>query len=737
MKKEVVLQFNEKDFTFVKDELGQLCISSTTHLVSYKSDTQTPALPIIRVYYLIGENETYKSITFKSENELISSGVVIAPNPRIFPTDSLFSSKPNAQEANYSDTVYPKQNIEYTGTHLMGGFKYLSFLVCPFNYDASAKNLYLKKNVTMTIETTIDLSRNSNASQAAFIDISILPTLQKLVINSDDAENLYAITNLQEEGLNRSSTTDYEYLIITSNALKSAFQPLADWKTMKGIRSKVLTTEEINALYENTGTSLESRIKHALQEYYNGTYSGLKYVLLGGDVNIVPSRMCYLEAQSHGKYYYGSTPTDMFYACFDGDFEWNNSGNGVYGELDDNVDLAPEIVVTRVPINTSSQASSFVNRIVNYERNPLSLNWQKKLLMAGHLLYSWNTAYGITDAEEKSDAFYSQYIQPYWDGDRTKLFNTISGDSAWVYNPSSLQTRLADGYSFVDINSHGSATTWQMRGDDRYTTDNAWNLVNIGRTIITTTACTTNAFDQNICLSKAFIQNSNSGILAYLGSSREAFSNVIPLLGLGASPENNGEFYKGLFTNSHKKFGKTITDAKVHFASSCSNYNQYRCIMFSLNPIGDPEMPVYIDTPQEFENLKISFSNGVLNVTAGESECTFCVSGTNYYDVQNGATASFSNVIDGYTVCVTKPGFIPFVATIRDTEYIQNTTLTGNNCFVATDVSAGYDVTTAIPYGNVTISSGNTDIYGTNTVTLKNNVTVQPGATLKITMGNQ
>jgi hypothetical protein len=63
--------------------------------------------------------------------------------------------------------------------------------------------------------------------------------------------------------------------------------------------------------------------------------------------------------------------------------------------------------------------------------------------------------------------------------------------------------------------------------------------------------------------------------------------------------------------------------------------------------------------------------------------------------------------------------------------------LTGNNCFVATDVSAGYDVTTAIPYGNVTISSGNTDIYGTNTVTLKNNVTVQPGATLKITMGNQ
>ena len=734
MKKEVVLQFNEKDFTFVKDELGQLCISSTTNLVSYKSDTQTPALPIIRVYYLIGENETYKSITFKSENELISSGVVIAPNPRIFPTDSLFSSKPNAQEANYSDTVYPKQNIEYTGTHLMGGFKYLSFLVCPFNYDASAKNLYLKKNVTMTIETTIDLSRNSNASQAAFIDISILPTLQKLVINSDDAENLYAITNLQEEGLNRSSTTDYEYLIITSNALKSAFQPLADWKTMKGIRSKVLTTEEINAQYENTGTSLESRIKHALQDYYNGTYSGLKYVLLGGDVNIVPSRMCNIEFHSNNDYC-DSTPTDMFYACFNNNFEWDNNGNGVYGELDDNVDLAPEIVVTRVPINTSSQASSFVNRIVNYEKDPLSSNWQKKMFHGGHTLSYWYQDY--SDSEIKADSFYCQYIQSYWDGERTKLFNTYSGNAAWAFNPSSLQEKLEEGYIFVDIITHGNAPHWTLRGSNKYTINEAGNLVNTGRTIITTMACTTNAFDNRLCLSKYFIQNSNSGILGYLGCSREGWYIEWPWK-QGPSFEFNGEFYKGLFTNNHKKMGKAIIDAKALFISSCSTDSlPYRWIMFGLNPIGDPEMPVYIDTPQEFENLKISFSNGVLNVTAGESECTFCVSGTNYYDVQNGATASFSNVIDGYTVCVTKPGFIPFVATIRDTECIQNTTLTGNNCFVATDVSAGYDVTTAIPYGNVTISSGNTDIYGTNTVTLKNNVTVQPGATLKITMGNQ
>ena len=737
MKKDVALQFNEKDFTFNKDEIGQLCIISKNKLASYKSDMQAPALPFICVYYLIGENESYTSVSFESDDDLISTGVVVTPNPQIMPTNVMLSSKPNVKEAEYKENSYPQQHIEYTGTHQMGGFKYLSFLVCPFSYDASENKLFLKKNITLTIETGTDLKKDPKAFQSTFKDINILPTLQNLVINIDDVEKLYDMSNLQSDGTDRSSLAGYEYSIITSNALKSAFQPLADWKTMKGIKSKVLTTEEINSQYPDNGMSLVSKIKHALQDYYNGTYSGLKYVLLGGDVSIVPSRMCYIKYIQSYKINYDSTPTDMFYACFNGNFEWDSNGNGIYGELDDNVDLSSDIVVTRVPVSTSSQALSFVNKIVNYEREPLTSNWQKNMFMSGHTLERWDSINNVSDAEIKADNFYSQYIQPYWTGIKTKLFNTCTGNNAWVLNQSSLQEKLAEGYAFVDVTTHGNAPHWVLRGSNRYTVNEAGSLNNIGRTIITTAACTTNAFDQLLCLSRTFIQNNNSGIIAYVGCSRTSWF-YIPITMLGPSFEYNGEFYKGLFTNSHKKFGKTITDAKAQFIGFCSNDSTpYRWIMFGLNPIGDPEMPVYVNTPLRFNNLKISISNGTLNVITGESECTICVSGTNYYNVQDGSTASFSNVLDGYIVCVTKPGFIPFVATIRGSEYIQNTTLTGNNCFVATDVYAGYDVTTVVPQGSVIISDGNTEIYGTNSVTLKNNVTVQPGATLKITMGNQ
>ena len=39
-----------------------------------------------------------------------------------------------------------------------------------------------------------------------------------------------------------------DYLIVTTDALVGAFQPLADWKTAKGVLSAVVTIEDIEAL---------------------------------------------------------------------------------------------------------------------------------------------------------------------------------------------------------------------------------------------------------------------------------------------------------------------------------------------------------------------------------------------------------------------------------------------------------------------------------------------------------
>lgn len=738
MTKEVVLHFNENDFIFKSDDNGQLYILSQTQNVTYQADRQAPALPLVRINYLIGSNESYKNVSYEAEDELMLSEVLIAPNPEVVPTNIAQTSKMTSQIINYKKNEYPEQNIKYTGTHLLGGFKYLSFLVCPFRYDALSKKLYLMKDITLMINTTTSLSEagtNRNTSDSVFMDISILPTLRNLVVNNEDINRLYDNTDERRAGEETSDppSFEYKYLIITNNALKSAFQELAEWKTMKGIKSKVLTTAEISNQY--TGTSLQSKIKKALKDYYNGTHFGLKYVLLGGDVDIVPSRTCYIECQTSDSIYYGSTPTDMFYACFHGNFEWDANNNNVYGELDDNVDLAPEIFVTRVPVSTSSEASSFVSRIINYEKNPIATNWHKKLLMGGHKLRYWVDNY-YSDSEIKADTFYDLYILPYWSGNRYKLFNTESGASANLFNINYLQGEMSDGYTFADIITHGMPTYWRMRYDN-YSITNAQSLENSGRTIITTSACLTNAFDESICLSEAFLRNSYSGILGYLGCSREGFYYTNPFF-LGVSYEYNGEFYKGLFTNTHKRFGETVSDAKMQFIGSCSDQDDgYRWIMFGLNPIGDPEMPIVTDTLQKFTNVAVSYINGTLTVNTGVSDCKICVASANdmgdsYFNVNNGISASFTNLTDEYSICITKPGYIPYIARCGNIVYMQNETIVGDYDVFSNQTFAGNSVTTNRPTGPVEINKGSTIIRGTNGVTLGDGFEVKDNASLEI-----
>ena len=72
----------------------------------------------------------------------------------------------------------------------------------------------------------------------------------------------------------------YNYIIITCDSLKDSFQRLAFWETMKGVPTKVLTTEEIDSLYE--GNTMQLKIKAAIKDYYNGQYVVLKklYIIL-------------------------------------------------------------------------------------------------------------------------------------------------------------------------------------------------------------------------------------------------------------------------------------------------------------------------------------------------------------------------------------------------------------------------------------------------------------------------
>jgi hypothetical protein len=127
---------------------------------------------------------------------------------------------------------------------------------------------------------------------------------------------------------------EVRYLILAKSIYRSTLQPLADWKTRKGVPSGILTDSDLVW----TVDSLRSCIRH----HYS--YHGTRFVLL-----------------------VGLSPTDIPYHGIYND--------RVYSDVDD--DSLDEIWLGRLPCRKGSvdTCAVMVDKILRYEQNPDSGDW--------------------------------------------------------------------------------------------------------------------------------------------------------------------------------------------------------------------------------------------------------------------------------------------------------------------------------------------------------------------------
>ena len=420
----------------------------------------------------------------------------------------------------------------------------------------------------------------------------------------------------------------------------------------------------------------------------------------------------------------------------------------MYGEVSDNIDIIPEIIVSRLPASTVQEAETMINKIISYERNPDIQNWENKILMSGASVDSvlhYENGSVLSDVEYRGDSIYNGYILPYWTGQRVRFYDTNTDfpqGGAYELNGDNLQTELQKGYNFIYMDTHGKYDCWELEKDSSnnplyYGCTQANTLHNSGKSIIITSACYTNGFDQTTSLSKSFMRNPNGGILAYLGSSRSAwYAKNINYL--GASNEINSTSLKNLFMSENHCLAEAHQQAKVQYVLTNPTYNHvYRWLHFSLNPLCDPEMPVYLSMPNLFSNVNIHLSNDTLYVSTGLSDCKITAmsisdNGQSLYEVhEDVSNAIISNFSIGDGICITKPGYIPYIADFSDIVYIQNESFERQKTIWANDVCIGSDVTTSKPNGPVAVENGATTIHGKNVI-IKNDFEVKTGASFEI-----
>ncbi len=149
-----------------------------------------------------------------------------------------------------------------------------------------------------------------------------------------------------------------DYLLVTDAAFVDAFGPLVAEKEARGLVVRVRTVDEVARAAP--GRDLAERIRTYVRMLHER--NALRFVLLGGDAGVVPTRMLVRSTSPEL-----DTPVagDLYFACLEG--TWDEDEDGQFGEwIGDQLDLTAEVAVGRAPVGTPAEAEAFVAKTLAY-----------------------------------------------------------------------------------------------------------------------------------------------------------------------------------------------------------------------------------------------------------------------------------------------------------------------------------------------------------------------------------
>ena len=257
-------------------------------------------------------------------------------------------------------------------------------------------------------------------------------------------------------------------LVIAPNAFHPALEKFIVHKNTL-LPTELKSLEQI--LTKTAGVDTPEQIKRFL--YSEWHEHGLGYVLLVGDVDVMPVRFMVLDRVTPAAFDYAFYPSDLYYADLakpDGSFaDWNARQEGfhagyfgeVRGEKNktdpinyDEVDYQPEIAVGRWPVSTPDEARLVADKTTAYEESLLSKSGKPPPQAAFIATGGWVDSRPLLDelagklsgAWQLEKRFYSDATRP----------STTPPDQQQV------RQLLNDGMSLVVHAGHGQPNGWDQ-----------------------------------------------------------------------------------------------------------------------------------------------------------------------------------------------------------------------------------------------------------------------------------
>ena len=584
----------------------------------------------------------------------------------------------------------PSFIIPFFEQHSYQGTPVINVCVCPIKYNNETKTtrIYsmIKYKVTwnnkLPIKTPSVEKRNSSAK-----------FLNNVTLNSIKIQN----------ERNLSSLTTEDYLIISTTEYQSAVERFAEWKRMLGFKVEVL--------YQNGWST--TNIRSYIQQF-DSTHSNLCYVLLVGDLSDISA--------VHHFSINGPYISDYSYSCID----------------NDNI---PDIYQGRLLVSSPEEAETLVDKIINYERNPVISNSFYDTGINGAVFEADGNGYERTRAvltselikKVVSDSLHKSIYFVYKRGDGAypahwnnsdlsygnELPESILQGIIWNGNAKKMMNYIDNGAFYTFYIGHGDSTQWQSLNLNRDSLDRLTN--GIKYPVVFSLSCYTGDFlNSNDCFAKHFCSMEGKGCVAIIAPTCGASYGYTEILGMDMFDAiwPGSSYFNPIYPNGNNvnvstpsptyRLGQILNQGLYKMRMTWRNDNYYTSQIFHC--FGDPSMRIYTQQPTAFDNATITRNNGVISVNAGESnaEISFYNKTTGEVKRYSGLQATYNCGTNDVSVCISGPNKIPYV----DPLYLQNEVINGPVEYNGGTIMAGYSVTDQKSYGNVYFNSGEITIKG-------------------------
>lgn len=594
--------------------------------MSATTDTGAPELPVKSLNFIIPNGSKVQNIEIVSFSLTPVAGTyniypaqppiplgIHHPPPAWVPPDTIIYSK---------DALYPDSTpifVVHQGHY--DGQPIVTIAVYPLLYNPIKDTLYLVQSVTFRFRFESAPFSISPQIRGARIQQLYLNGLKTSVFNSWEVDAFYTPPNqvVPDEQLGRLGYP--EVIIITAPACTSAYRPLADWLTQKGMLCFIRATDWVYQNFDGDWDSIPGSSypgEHIgddaakIKEYLRALYltNGLAFAILGGVLQPTnpdksfPIRYCWSPLPPYYNAGMSSIPTELYFQDFTGNWEVDN--DGLIGERnDDRPDYFEEIYIGRVPAWDLEQSASWVEKRLVYERAPVN-----KELMTQSLWLTQGYEYPINFPglmEEAITHFPVQFTQrrvidhPCNEGNHTLMTDTLTMGygilSTYGHGaPDAQRVRVADGRHFYSWERDNLPYLGEPRNINKfYVTysigcENAWYDTS---TYLDGPCYPWTANGPYPCIAEAFVsfyrwpEPSPNGYppfnaVAFLGNTRYGWG--------GWSPQMHRNFIDRLF----------YYDTLLGIAEAKARYDPYllwEYVLYSHNLFGSPEMPVWTEIP--------------------------------------------------------------------------------------------------------------------------------------------